>query len=306
MIGAGLLAKKAVERGLTRKPWVKTSLAPGSKVVTEYLREGGARHVSRSARLQPGRLRLHDLHRQQRAAARRRVGRGRGAQPGRRLGAERQPQLRGPHPAAGARELPGVAAAGRRLRARRADDDRSDDRAARHGTRRQRRSTCATSGRPSARFRKRCCARSTRRCSASSTPTCSAATSAGSRCTVPTGDRFAWEPDSTYIRNPPFFEGITLAAGAAHGHRRRARAGAARRQHHDRPHLAGRLDQEGQPGREVPDRARRPAGRLQLLRRAARQPRSDDARHVRQHPPAQPARARHRRRLDDVSSPTAR
>ena len=41
MIGAGLLAKKAVERGLTRQPWVKTSLAPGSKVVTEYLRKAG-------------------------------------------------------------------------------------------------------------------------------------------------------------------------------------------------------------------------------------------------------------------------
>ena len=37
MIGAGLLAKKAVEKGLTSKPWVKTSLAPGSQVVTEYL-----------------------------------------------------------------------------------------------------------------------------------------------------------------------------------------------------------------------------------------------------------------------------
>jgi aconitate hydratase len=41
MIAAGLLAKKAVERGLSRKPWVKTSLAPGSKVVTEYLRAAG-------------------------------------------------------------------------------------------------------------------------------------------------------------------------------------------------------------------------------------------------------------------------
>jgi aconitate hydratase len=41
MIGAGLLAKKAVERGLRRKPWVKTSLAPGSKVVTEYLNAAG-------------------------------------------------------------------------------------------------------------------------------------------------------------------------------------------------------------------------------------------------------------------------
>jgi len=41
MIGAALLAKKAVERGLTRKPWVKTSLAPGSKVVTDYYDRAG-------------------------------------------------------------------------------------------------------------------------------------------------------------------------------------------------------------------------------------------------------------------------
>jgi aconitate hydratase len=41
MIGAGLLAKKAFERGLNRQPWVKTSLAPGSKVVTEYLNKAG-------------------------------------------------------------------------------------------------------------------------------------------------------------------------------------------------------------------------------------------------------------------------
>ncbi len=41
MIGAGLLAKKAVEKGLKRKPWVKSSLAPGSKVVTEYYRRAG-------------------------------------------------------------------------------------------------------------------------------------------------------------------------------------------------------------------------------------------------------------------------
>jgi aconitate hydratase len=41
MIGAGLVAKNAVERGLQSRPWVKTSLAPGSKVVTEYLEAGG-------------------------------------------------------------------------------------------------------------------------------------------------------------------------------------------------------------------------------------------------------------------------
>jgi len=41
MIGAGLVARKAVAKGLTAKPWVKTSLAPGSKVVTDYLKAAG-------------------------------------------------------------------------------------------------------------------------------------------------------------------------------------------------------------------------------------------------------------------------
>ena len=44
MIGAGLVAKKAVEKGLQVKPWVKTSLAPGSKVVTDYLAKSGLDH----------------------------------------------------------------------------------------------------------------------------------------------------------------------------------------------------------------------------------------------------------------------
>ena len=41
MVAAGLLAKKAVEKGMTTKPWVKSSLAPGSKVVTDYLDDAG-------------------------------------------------------------------------------------------------------------------------------------------------------------------------------------------------------------------------------------------------------------------------
>lgn len=41
MLGAGLVAKKAIERGIDVKPWVKTSLAPGSKVVTNYLKRSG-------------------------------------------------------------------------------------------------------------------------------------------------------------------------------------------------------------------------------------------------------------------------
>ncbi|MDX1757381.1 MAG: aconitate hydratase AcnA [Marinobacter sp.] len=45
MMAAGLLAEKAVQRGLTTKPWVKTSLAPGSKVVTDYLKVSGYQQV---------------------------------------------------------------------------------------------------------------------------------------------------------------------------------------------------------------------------------------------------------------------
>jgi aconitate hydratase len=64
MLGAGLVAKKAVERGLTVKPWVKTSLAPGSRGRHRIPHGGGASPVPGGARLPHGGLRLHDLHRQ--------------------------------------------------------------------------------------------------------------------------------------------------------------------------------------------------------------------------------------------------
>lgn len=41
MFGAGLLARNAVAKGLQRQPWVKTSLGPGSRVVTDYLEKAG-------------------------------------------------------------------------------------------------------------------------------------------------------------------------------------------------------------------------------------------------------------------------
>ena len=69
LIGAGLLARNAAAKGLKAKPWVKTSLAPGSQVVAEYLSNSGLQTRSRQGRLQPGRLRLHHLHRQFRPAA---------------------------------------------------------------------------------------------------------------------------------------------------------------------------------------------------------------------------------------------
>ena len=120
MIGAALLAKKAVEKGLTSKPWVKTTLAPGSKVVSDYYEKAGLTPyldklgfnlvgygcttcIGNSGPLipevQPG---------------------GQRQRPRGRLGALRQPQLRGPDQPRREDELPGVAAAGGRLRAGRA------------------------------------------------------------------------------------------------------------------------------------------------------------------------------------------
>ena len=108
---------------------------------------------------------------------------------------------------------------------------------------------------------------------------------------VPEGDRFAWDDDSTYVASRRSSTTCRASREPVERHRGRARARPARRLGHHRPHLAGRLDQEGLAGRAVPARARRRAQGLQLLRLAPRQPRGDDARHVRQHPPAQPDRA---------------
>jgi aconitate hydratase len=59
MLAAGLLARAAVKKGLKTKPWVKTSLAPGSKVVTDYLRQAGVQEYLDQAGLSARRLRLH-------------------------------------------------------------------------------------------------------------------------------------------------------------------------------------------------------------------------------------------------------
>ena len=111
------------------------------------------------------------------------------------------------------------------------------------------------------------------------------------------GQTYMWDKASTYVQNPPYFVGMSKEAGnTISRHREGAAAGDPRRFHHHRPHLARRLDQEGRPGRPVPDRQGRRSGRLQLLRRAARQSRGDDARHLRQHPPQERDGARHRGR----------
>ena len=115
----------------------------------------GADRVARAAALQPGRLRMHDLYRQQRAGRGGDRRRDQAGQPGRVRDSERQSQFRGAHQSGRALQLPRVAAAGGRIRDRRHDGFRRRASAARHRLRRAGRSFCATSGRRRRKSRRR-------------------------------------------------------------------------------------------------------------------------------------------------------
>ena len=302
MIGAGLLAKKAVERGLTRKPWVKTSLAPGSKVVTEYLRKAGldayldrlgfnlvgygcTTCIGNSGPL-PDEVAAEVRDRNLVVASV--------------LSGNRNFEGRIQSGRAG--ELPRVAAARRRVCAGRQHDRRSHERAAGHRHATARRSTCATSGRASGRFRRTMLASIDADVFRQQYASVFEGNERWRALPVPTGARFEWDEDSTYIRRPTFLEGLSMEPAPPARDRRRTRPGAARRQHHDRPHFSGRLDPRRQSGRQVPDRARGRAEGIQFVRRAPRQSRGDGAGHVRQRAAAQPDRAGHRGRVDDAIS----
>ena len=71
LIAAGLVARNARAKGLTVKPWVKTSLAPGSQVVTDYLNKADLSKELDAMGFNLVRLRMHHLHRQLRPAGRR-------------------------------------------------------------------------------------------------------------------------------------------------------------------------------------------------------------------------------------------
>ncbi len=137
MIGAALLAKKAVEKGLARKPWVKTTLAPGSKVVMDYYERAGlipyldklgfnlVGYGCTTCIGNSGPAPAGDQRRRQRGRPHR------GERP------VRQQELRGPHQPRRQDELPGVPAPRRRLRPGRHDGHRPGPRAARHRQRGQ-------------------------------------------------------------------------------------------------------------------------------------------------------------------------
>ena len=298
MVAAGLLAKKAVERGLDRKPWVKSSLAPGSRVVTDYYEKAGLTPylealgfhtvgygcttcIGNSGPL-PEEISAAIAENDLVACAV--------------LSGNRNFEAR-IHPEVKANYLASPPLVVAYALAGRMDLDLTTEPIGQDPdgndvylrdlwpTSEEIGETIAGSvsgelfrGRYADVFTGDETLARARRCPrATSTP--------GSR-------------DSTYVRRPPYFDGMPLEPGTVEDIARRPLPRHARRLGHDRPHLAGRLDQAGQPGRALPRRARRRAQGLQLVRLAPRQPRGDGARHVRERAPAQPARPRQRGHVD--------
>ena len=276
-------------KGLKPKPWVKTSLAPGSQVVGEYLAKSGPAGGSRRARLQPRRLRLHHLHRQFRPAA------------GDDLGGDQRQATSSPprcFPATAISRAASIRTCAPTTSPRRRWSSPMRSPARCRSTSPASRSASDPDGKPV--YLKDIWPTSTEiagvhprehhraRCSGRNTPTSSRATSIGRKITVEGGLTYEWDTGSTYVQNPPYFEGMRREPGADHRHRRRPHPRPLPRFDHHRPHLAGRLDQARRPGRRLSDRASGAAGRFQPVRHPARQSRSDDARHLRQYPHQEP------------------
>ena len=295
MVAAGLLAKKAVARGLRTKPWVKTSLAPGSRVVTDYLAEAGLVEpleafgyhlvgygcttcIGNSGPLLDG---VSDAVARSDLAVCAVLSGNRNFEgrihPDVRMNYLASPPLVVAYALAGTLDTDLVSEplgtgtdGAARVPARHLADSAEVAETVRGAIH----SDMFRQSYERRVHRRRELAQPRRR----------------DRYVVPLGALVELHTPTSVLRG--------------HGPRPRARTRhrggqgprRARRQHHHRPHLACGLHQARQPGRPLPGRARPGAVRLQLLRRPARQPRSDGAGHVRQRPAAQPSRARHRGR----------
>ena len=249
MIGAGLLAKNAVERGLTVKPWVKTSLAPGSKVVMEYyerakliepLEELGFHLVGYGCTTCIGNsgplpeeisevVNAEDLAVVSVLSGNRNF-EGR-INPDVKMNYLASPPLCVAYALAGTMDIDLL------------DEPLGQD----------------TDGEdvylkdiwPSAEEVARTVEEAVQSGHVHASPTarCSRATSAGTRSRSPRATASRGTDDSTYVRQPPFFEDLRPEPSDDRGHRGRARARPARRLGDDRPHLARGRDQEGLAGR---------------------------------------------------------
>ena len=137
MLGAGLVAKKAAERGLKAKPWVKTSLAPGSMVVTEYLKSAGLTPYLEELGFHNVGYGCTTCIGNSGPLARAHLTSGGRGRPRRLLGALWQQELRGPRARRGAHELPGLTAPCGGLRHRRTHGSRHHERRPGRGQARQ-------------------------------------------------------------------------------------------------------------------------------------------------------------------------
>ena len=249
MVAAGLAGPSRRREGPDGPALGEDHPGPGLKGGHGLLRAGRAHPLPREAGLRPGGVRLHHVHRQQRAAppAHLRGGGGRG--PGGGGGPVGQPQLRGPHQPRRPHELPGLPAARRRLRPGRLHGRRHRQRPARYGDRRP-------AGLPprhlavARRGGRRSWGRSIEsKMFTSSYDSVYDGDERWQHLDVPTGDAYEWDPTLDLRAQTPVLRGHDHDTGAPRGHPWRPGAGPIGRQHHHRPHLTRRQHPAGRPGR---------------------------------------------------------
>ena len=255
MIGAALVAKKAVERGLTRKPWVKTTLAPGSKVVSDYYDRSGLTPyldklgfnlvgygcttcIGNSGPLIPevsAAVQENDLAVVSVLSGNRNF-EGR-INPDVKMNYLASPPLVVAYALAGTMDID-------LLNDSLGTDEQGNDVYLRDVWPTEAEIDEIVASAIGAEM------------FTDSYADVFAGDEQWQSLPTPEGETFAWDPESTYVRKPPYFDGHARRPGAGHRHLRRAGPAQAGRLDHHRPHLAGRLDQGGRPGGEVPVRAR--------------------------------------------------
>ncbi len=283
MIGAGLVARKAREKGLTAKPWVKTSLAPGSQVVSEYLQAAGLQEdldalgfnlvgygcttcIGNSGPLpEPISKAVHDADLvvcSVLSGNRNFEGR---VNPDCRANYLASPPLVVVYAIAGdmnidvTKEPIGTGSDGQPVYMKDLWPTQAEiaDMVHRTVTREAFQSKYADVFAGDERWRD---------------------------IPVKGGLTYEWPSTSTYVQNPPYFEGMGPEPGEISDVRDARILAVLGELGDDGPHLAGRLVPQEPPGRSVPGRAPGAGAGVQLLWCAPRQSRGDDARHLRQHP----------------------
>ena len=295
MIGAGLLARKAAAKGLTAKPWVKTSLAPGSQVVAEYLDKSGLQKdldklgfnlvgfgcttcIGNSGPLPPENSKAindGDLV----AAA---VLSGNRNFEGRVNADVRANYLASPplvvsYAIAGsmyvdmAKDPLGVDQKGKKvfLKDIWPSNKEIGEFVAKNITKQIFAKKYADVFKGDANWRK---------------------------IAVKGGLTYEWDDRSTYVQNPPYFEGMDKRQRPIEDIVDARVLGLFLELDHHRPHLAGGIDQGSKPGRRISARPSGPPEGLQPIRHAPRQSPGHDARHLRQYPHQEPDGAGRRRR----------